>query len=96
MNACEITKALDGSWFGTYGLGRCPCHADRTPSLQVSEGRNGIIVHCWAGCDWRDVKHKLKARGLLAYLFNPSIAHTTARPKARATSGTNTATADKL
>jgi putative DNA primase/helicase len=44
---------------------RCVCHRDRTPSLQIRDGDNGLLVHCFAGCDWRDIKNELKARGLL-------------------------------
>ncbi len=28
----------------------CQAHADRTPSLSVSEGEKGILIKCWAGC----------------------------------------------
>lgn len=48
------------------GTCRCPAHDDRNPSLLVSDGDNGgIRVNCQAGCDWRDVKTKLRRRGLL-------------------------------
>ena len=31
--------------------GRCPAHADRSPSLSVAEGQDGrVLVHCFAGC----------------------------------------------
>src|SRR5688572_31288833 len=32
------------------GQARCPAHEDRTPSLTVSRGRDGVLVHCHAGC----------------------------------------------
>jgi hypothetical protein len=33
-------------------MAHCPAHEDRTPSLQVSEGREGkALVHCFAGCE---------------------------------------------
>ena len=39
---------------------RCPAHADRTPSLSVTRGKNGdAIFKCWAGCDWREVSTEL-------------------------------------
>lgn len=35
---------------------RCPSHEDRSPSLSVSEGRDGrALVHCFAGCSVEEV-----------------------------------------
>lgn len=65
MNSHDIVFALSGIWHGTYGMVRCPCHNDRTPSLQIGEGQLGVIVHCWAGCDWRTVRDALARAGLL-------------------------------
>jgi hypothetical protein len=68
MNARAITKALGGKWAGSYGLARCPVHADRTPSLKVKDDArksDGIDVICFADCDWRDIKDTLKRQGLL-------------------------------
>lgn len=47
---------------GAYGVARCPAHEDREPSLKISDDprkADGIDVHCFAGCDWRDVKAAL-------------------------------------
>jgi hypothetical protein len=39
---------------------RCPCHADRTPSLSLSEGDNGkLIWFCHAGCGQQEVARAL-------------------------------------
>ena len=66
MSAKEIMKALGGRWQGAYGMARCPVHEDRTPSLKILDAENGdITVHCFAGCDWRDVKDALRREGLL-------------------------------
>ena len=68
MDARAITVALRGKWQGRYGLCRCPAHADRTPSLKVSDDprkSDGIDLHCFAGCDWQDVKAELHRQGLL-------------------------------
>ncbi len=52
MTARTITDALDGRWSGSDGMVRCPCHEDRTPSLSISDGQDGILlVNCFAGCD---------------------------------------------
>ncbi len=66
MTAREITRALDGRWQGAYGMAHCPAHDDREPSLSIRDGVDGEpVFKCFAGCDWRDVKDALRARGLL-------------------------------
>jgi len=66
MNAQEIVSALNGRWLGEYGSARCPCHDDRNPSLSVGSNDEGhLIVHCHAGCDWRDVKDALAREGYI-------------------------------
>jgi hypothetical protein len=66
MNAQDMTKALGGHWHGSYGTARCPAHDDREPSLSIRGGVDGEPVFtCFAGCDWRDIKDVLRARGLL-------------------------------
>lgn len=30
---------------------RCPAHPDNHPSLSIAEGRKGILLHCFSGCD---------------------------------------------
>ena len=51
---------------------QCPAHADRSPSLSLSEGRDGaVLVHCFAGCTVHQVMHAL---GLdLVRLFEPHV-----------------------
>jgi hypothetical protein len=66
MDARAIIKALGGKWHGRYGLCRCPAHADGTPSLKISDSTHrGIDVHCFAGCDWKDIKNELRRQRLL-------------------------------
>jgi putative DNA primase/helicase len=65
MNARTITKALGGHWHGIYGIARCPAHEDREPSLSIRDGEQELIVNCFAGCNWQDVKTELRRRGLL-------------------------------
>ena len=49
------------------GRCRCPAHADGNPSLKISDSdTRGIDVHCFAGCDWKDIKNELRRQGLLA------------------------------
>ena len=66
MTARSVVKALGGHWRGRHGMAKCPCHRDGTPSLKVTDGLDGeLIFHCFAGCDWRDVKDTLRRDGLL-------------------------------
>jgi len=57
MNASELLARLDrvrpagaGRW-----RARCPAHEDRSPSLSIAEGREGVLLHCWAGCETQAV-----------------------------------------
>ena len=82
MTAQAIIQALGGRWHGTYGTARCPAHDDRTPSLKVRDDpnkRDGIDVHCFAGCGWQEVKQELQRQGLLSDLGQN--AHPTRRPQ---------------
>ncbi len=69
MDAHGLTLALSGRWCGSYGLCQCVCHDDgRTPALKITDDDrkdDGIDLHCFAGCDWRDVKAALQLRGML-------------------------------
>jgi putative DNA primase/helicase len=61
--ASEIVRALGGR----NGVCRCPAHDDKHPSLSVKDDEDGdIFVHCFAGCDYRDIKDALRHRGLLS------------------------------
>ena len=46
---------------GTRYMARCPAHNDKKPSLSISEADGKILVHCFAGCETKDV---LDAAGL--------------------------------
>ena len=52
MTVAEILPRLESVY--ARGQGRwsalCPGHADRSPSLSISEGESGILLKCWAGC----------------------------------------------
>jgi hypothetical protein len=46
-------------------MARCPVHDDRSPSLSISAGTDGmVLVRCHAGCDQRDLIAALRGRGL--------------------------------
>lgn len=55
----DIVGALGGTWRGYNAMCRCPAHADGTPSLSVRQGHEGILVHCFAGCDPEDVLREI-------------------------------------
>jgi len=74
-NAHQIALALGGRRMqrladGAY-LVPCPVRShgkgrgDRSPSLRVGDGATRVLVHCFAGCDPRDVLDALRRRGLL-------------------------------
>ena len=65
MTAAEIAAALGGRRAGRWWSCRCPAHDDRSPSLSIRHGNRGLIVHCWAGCDPRDVLAALRRIGLI-------------------------------
>lgn len=41
---------------------RCPAHADRTPSLSISEGERGLLLKCFAGCSLDEICNALCIR----------------------------------
>lgn len=54
---------------GKEYIGRCPAHADKTPSLSVSTGDDGrVLLHCHAGCATDSILGKigLEAKDLFA------------------------------
>jgi 5S rRNA maturation endonuclease (ribonuclease M5) len=50
MTAAELAARLDGKRNGDGWQAKCPAHEDRTPSLSISDGREGVLLHCHAGC----------------------------------------------
>ena len=34
---------------------RCPAHADKSPSMTITEGHTCILMHCFAGCAFEDI-----------------------------------------
>ena len=86
MSALDVVRALGGNWDkrGSHGFVRCPCHIDKTPSLKIKDGPDGdVILHCFAGCSWKDIKDDLRDRGLLPPLNGKKqqMAWGGARPK---------------
>jgi hypothetical protein len=64
----RVRKAGDRSWSA-----RCPAHADKGPSLRITDKDGKILIHCFAGCAPADI---VAAMGLnLADLFPPRDEH---------------------
>jgi putative DNA primase/helicase len=81
MTAREIAAALrvahrSGAWWRC----RCPVHRSRGASLALREGERGLIVHCHAGCDPRDVLAELRRRGLIGHPAHDRPSPATTRP----------------
>jgi hypothetical protein len=51
----EIVSGLKARRSGTGWIARCPAHADKTPSLSITERDGKVLVHCHAGCAQTDV-----------------------------------------
>ncbi len=41
---------------------RCPAHADKTPSLSITEGERGLLLKCWSGCTIIEITSALGLR----------------------------------
>ena len=59
MNAASLAHLLHGKRCGDGFIVRCPAHEDLHPSLSICDGERGLVGHCFAGCDWRDVLEAL-------------------------------------
>ena len=60
----KVRKSGERSWSA-----RCPSHADKGPSLRVTDKDGAILIHCFAGCAPNEV---VQAIGLkLSDLFPP-------------------------
>jgi putative DNA primase/helicase len=66
VSAAAISRALGGHRAGRGYLVRCPVashgrgEGDRSPSLHIEDGDKALLVHCYAGCDPRDVLEALR------------------------------------
>lgn len=60
-----LTEMLGGTWFGAYGRAKCPvCGGDKqNPPLSIKRGHSGLLLHCFKGCDYRDIREALSVYG---------------------------------
>jgi len=63
--AHELTDALNGKWYTSYGMALCPAHDNRrTPSLSIGNGNDGkLLIKCFAGCSFLEIKDALERLG---------------------------------
>lgn len=65
LSARELSAALGGKSIGRgQYMAKCPAHTERTGSLSIRDGYSGPLVHCFGGCEQRDVIAALQDRGL--------------------------------
>ena len=66
--AQTLTQALQGRWYGSYGLCFCPAHENsKTPALSLSDGTDGrLLARCHAGCSFTSILNAFRALGLIA------------------------------
>ena len=63
--ALELTDALNGKWYRSYGMALCPAHDNRhTPALSIGTGNDGkLLIKCFAGCSFFEIKDALERLG---------------------------------
>lgn len=59
--AQRLTKAKRA---GAGWIACCPAHDDSTPSLSISDGEKGVVVHCHGGCTQEAVIDAIEATGI--------------------------------
>jgi hypothetical protein len=66
MIGADIAAALGSAYrSGEWWRCRCPVHGSRGRTLAFRDGDRGLIVHCHAGCDCREILAELRRRGLI-------------------------------
>lgn len=59
--ASDVARAIGAKRHASGWIAKCPAHEDTRPSLTIRDGRNGLLLHCWAGCDFRDIARALES-----------------------------------
>ena len=56
MDTQTIAESLGAKRSGKGWIAKCPAHEDRSPSLSITEGRDGrVLIKCHAGCPTVDI-----------------------------------------
>lgn len=66
ITAHELTDALNGKWYTSYGMALCPAHDNRrTPALSIGTGNDGkLLINCFAGCSFFEIREALQRLGI--------------------------------
>lgn len=62
--ADTIKETLGGRVTGEGVQVRCPCHDDKTASLSIRVSADGLLWHCKANCDGKEIVKALQRQGL--------------------------------
>lgn len=63
--AAVIARALRAHKSGRDFISRCPAHKDSSPSFTFRDnGKGGVLVHCWAGCQFVAIRDALRDLGV--------------------------------
>ncbi len=65
----------------------CPAHADKTPSLSLTERDGKLLFYCFAGCTQDAVIRALKQKGLIRADSHPSVKGVTVLRESQGTAG---------
>ena len=50
LDKFQNVRGCAGKW-----VALCPAHQDRSPSLAISEADDRLLLHCFSGCETKDV-----------------------------------------
>lgn len=66
MTPESIATSLGGAKRKPDGgyMAQCPCHDDRHASLSIDQKDEKILLHCFAGCNYKSIVEVLKERGV--------------------------------
>lgn len=63
MTAAELAAMLHARRYSGYWMASCPIHGhgghDRHPSVSIRDVEKGVSIHCFAGCDTRDILREI-------------------------------------
>src|SRR5215213_3241605 len=63
--AADVALELGGVRSGNWYRCRCPGHGSQSLTLALCDGRDGLVIHCHAGCSRAKVAKALDDLGLL-------------------------------
>lgn len=51
----EIVQLFNAKGQNGHYKALCPCHQDKNPSLSITAKNGVILIHCFAGCNVKDI-----------------------------------------